>query len=508
MKLKVASIFTEYMVLQRNKPITIWGRSAKDDTIEVKLADKQKTTIAEDGQWSITFDPLEACDEISLSVHSSITGENISFNHIAVGDVFLAGGQSNMEFLMKYDIDFEETAKTENDALLRCYTAPQSAFIGAEEIDPYGNSGFWRRWILKEERQYFTAVATYMGMKLREKLNIPIGIISCNWGGSPACAWTAREDLENTAELKPILDWEEKFLKETDWPRYIPASEKRIIQTKEEIAFNDRFMMGEDMSEFIKNFDPSVLPKVDFAPFNLGPRCVVRPSGLYENMLCKIAPYGIKAFLWYQGEDDDARDFVDFYDVSMITLIKSWRKLWKEDLPFYQIELAPFRGIGPTAAKRYPVMRHQQAKAAASLNDVYDLCILDAGEEYNIHPRHKKIVGERLSRSVLKHSYGFDEYIGDSPRALSFDKQGDTITILFSHTGKGLECKGDLKKYLLVTHQGKELDYTAEIKNNRLILKGPFHDKTVRIEFCESNYCVDPLFNSDNDPVFAFTAEV
>ena len=192
----------------------------------------------------------------------------------------------------------------------------------------------------------------------------------------------------------------------------------------------------------------------------------------------------------------------------MITLIKSWRKLWKEDLPFYQIELAPFRGIGPTAAKRYPAMRHQQAKAAASLNDVYDLCILDAGEEYNIHPRHKKIVGERLSRSVLKHSYGFDEYIGDSPRALSFDKQGDTITILFSHTGKGLECKGDLKKYLLVTHQGKELDYTAEIKNNRLILKGPFHDKTVRIEFCESNYCIDPLFNSDNDPVFAFTAEV
>ena len=138
MKLKVASIFTEYMVLQRNKPITIWGRSAKDDTIEVKLADKQKTTIAEDGQWSITFDPLQACDEISLSVNSSITGENISFNHIAVGDVFLAGGQSNMEFLMKYDIDFEETAKTENDALLRCYTAPQSAFIGAEEIDPYG----------------------------------------------------------------------------------------------------------------------------------------------------------------------------------------------------------------------------------------------------------------------------------------------------------------------------------------------------------------------------------
>ena len=146
--------------------------------------------------------------------------------------------------------------------------------------------------------------------------------------------------------------------------------------------------------------------------------------------------------------------------------------------------------------------------ASKALPEVFEVCILDAGEEYNIHPRHKKIVGERLSRSVLKHSYGFDEYIGDSPRALSFDKQGDTITILFSHTGKGLECKGDLKKYLLVTHQGKELDYTAEIKNNRLILKGPFHDKTVRIEFCESNYCVDPLFNSDNDPVFAFTAEV
>lgn len=508
MKLQLASIFGEHMILQRHKPIHIFGRSAQNDQITVRLADMEKSVSCKDGEWEVTFDALEAAEKISLCVSSLLTDEKICFDDVAVGEVWLGGGQSNMEFLMRYDVELERTLKLDDDPLLRCYTAPQTAFIGSAEIDPFGLQGFWRRFTREEDRKNFSAVGAYMGMCLREKLHVPVGIISCNWGGSPACAWTAREDIENTPELRPILNWEENYMKEVDWPRYIPASEKRIIQSQEQLDFNERFMMGEDMSEFFKNFDPSLLPKVDFAPFNLGPRCVVRPAGLYENMLCKIAPYGIAGFMWYQGEDDDAREFQDFYDVSMATLIQSWRKLWKQDLPFYQIELAPFRGIGPTGAKKYDLMRHKQAKAASLLNDVYDICILDAGEEFNIHPRHKRIVGERLARSVLKHSYGDDSYIGESPRAVAVEKEGGEIIILFSNAGKGLEAKGDLKKYLLVKDNDVCLDYEYRLNNNRLILNGDFENKTLRTEYCEMNYCEAVLYNSDGEPAYGFTMEV
>ena len=262
------------------------------------------------------------------------------------------------------------------------------------------------------------------------------------------------------------------------------------------------------MSEFFKNFDPSKLPKMDFGPFMPGPRSTIRPGGLYENMLCKVAPYALRGFLWYQGEDDDARDWVDFYDSSMVTLINSWRKLWKEDLPFYQIELAPFRGVGMTAAKRYHIMRQKQAHAAELLKGVYDVCILDAGEEFNIHPRHKKMVGERLAHIVLKHSYGDDSLTADCPRFAYCKRGKEKIVLQFTDIAKGLFLTGDLKLYLTISSGEETLDYDYECEGDSLILKGNFEGKQLKIDFLQMNYCIDPLYNSEGSPAYGFTVEV
>ena len=497
------------MVLQREKPIRIWGTSARNDTVTVKLNGQCVSAEAEWGKWCAVLEPEPACSRTSLEISSKITSEKICFDDVAIGDVWLAGGQSNMEFIMKYDYDFQETKLLPDDDQLRCFTYPQAAYPGFLEINACPEAGFWRLWKDEEDRKFFSAVATYMGMLIRKSENVPVGIISCNWGGSPASAWTSMEDLKSTEELEPILSWHKKACETTDWARYIPASEAETPPpTKEQQDFNDRFMMGEDMSEFFKNFDPSKLPPVDFAPFTPGPRSTVRPAGLYENMLSKVAPYGLKGFVWYQGEDDDAREWAEFYDVSMITMIRSWRKLWNEQLPFYQIELAPFRGIGMTGAKKYQLMRHRQAKAADSLPEVYDVCILDAGEEYNIHPRHKKIVGERLGRIVLKHTYGDDALVADCPRFRNAQRVGDEICITFTDTAGGLEATGTLKDYLIVTADGASVPYDAQTEGDALVIRGEFGDRKIRIEYCETNYCVASLFNAEGNPVFGFTAEV
>lgn len=508
MKLQPASIFGEGMVLQRDKEIKIWGTSINNDTITVKLNDQCVSTIAQKGNWCVTLDPEKASIRTSLEIISSRSNERIVFNDVAIGEVWLAGGQSNMEFLMKYDIDFPETKEGKDDDLLRCFTYPQTNFKGFLEINDMPEAGFWRKWIKEEDRRYFSAVAAYMGMVLREKLDVPVGIISCNWGGTPVAAWTAMEDLEKEEKLKPILDWHNEACAKTDWPKYIRASEIRNPDpTPEQEAFSEKFMMGGFGKEFFENFDPSTMPVLDYAPYAPGPRSVVRPSGLYENMLCSVAPYAIKGFIWYQGEDDDARDWVDFYDVSMITMIKSWRKLWKEDLPFYQIELAPFEGAGATAAKRYNDLRHKQEKAAASLSDVYDVCILDAGERYNIHPRRKKMVGERLARIVMKHSYGNKSLTADCPRILKAERK-DAIEISFDNTADGLSIKGDLKDCLKLSFEGKELEYEASIDKDKLIIKTDMSREKIKVEYCEANYCVAVLYNSEANPVYGFTCEV
>ncbi len=508
MKLQPALIFGEGMVLQRDKEIKIWGTAINNDTVTVKLNDQCASTIAEKGYWSITLDPEKACNKTSLEISSQKSGEHIVFSDVAIGEVWLAGGQSNMEFIMKYDIDYPETRNNPDDGLLRCFTYPQTPFKGFLEINNLPDAGFWRRWIKEEERRYFSAVAGYMGMVLREKLDVPVGIISCNWGGTPVAAWTAMEDLLEHEELKPILNWHEQACSNIDYRKYIRASEvKTPDQTPEQEAFSEKFMMGEFGKEFFENFDPSTMPVLDYAPYAPGPRSVVRPAGLYENMLCNVAPYAIRGFIWYQGEDDDARDWVDFYDVSMITMINCWRKLWKQDLPFYQIELAPFSGAGATAAKRYNDLRHKQEKAAASLKEVYDVCILDAGEEYNIHPRHKKIVGQRLAGIVMKHSYGDDSLVADCPRITKAVRK-ENIEISFDNTADGLMLKGDLKECLKVSSQGKQLAYEAAVDKDKLIISTDMSKDKIEVQYCETNYCVAVLYNSEANPVFGFTCEV
>lgn len=508
MKLQLPLLFGEHMVLQRDKEIRIWGTSVEDDEISVSLNSQHLKTKAVKGYWSITFKPEKTNFKTTLKIKSLLTDEEIVFNDVAIGEVWLAGGQSNMEFIMKYDVDYPTTSKSECDNYLRCYTVPQVAYKGFMETENVSSSGYWRRWDKEIERRYFSAIATYMGMMLRDKLDVPVGIISCNWGGTPASAWCAKEDLLNTKELEPILLWHQKACENTNWPVYIKASEtKQPEPTREQLDFNDRFMMGEDMSEFFKNFDPSKLPPKDYDQYAPGPRACIRPAGLYENMLCKIAPYALRGFLWYQGEDDDARDWQDFYDVSMITLINSWRKLWKEELPFYQIELAPFEGIGATGAKKYNLMRHKQEEASNSLKDVYDVCILDAGERFNIHPRRKKMVGERLGHIVMKHTYGDNSLMADCPRIKDVVRK-DNIEISFTNSDGGLVLKDNYKDNFRVTYNDELISYEVFIENDKLIIKTDLSKEKIIIEYCESNYCEASLFNVEGNPVFGFTCEV
>ena len=192
----------------------------------------------------------------------------------------------------------------------------------------------------------------------------------------------------------------------------------------------------------------------------------------------------------------------------MKTMIKSWRALWGYEFPFYQVELAPFKGVGPTAAKKYPLIRHKQAKAVAETEDAYDICILDAGEELNIHPRHKKIVGERLGRVVMKHTYGDNSLVADCPRVIGISKEPEAIVISFANAAGGIEVREGLGEVLKINQGGLAKSYIAETDGDKLVLLLRYEaHKPVEIKYCEENFCNAALFNSEGNPVYGFEFE-
>lgn len=506
MKLQPAMIFGEHMLLKQNTIIPIWGRSANDDLISVTLNGATKTTVAINGEWFVEFEPMMATEKTTLIISSKKTDEVITINDVAIGEVVLAGGQSNMEFLMKYDFDFEEIKACKKDHNLRFFCYPQTSFPGFIEKEPLGDWGYWRTFEEDEDKGMFSAVGAYLGMKLREELNVPVGIISCNWGGTPATAWISLEDIKANFKLKPVLDWQKKANENTKWETYIETAYERMpIQTPEQKAFMDKFMMGEDMTEFFKAGPPKINTEI-YSQYLPGPLSCIKPASLYENMLCKIAPYPISFIMWWQGEDDDARDWQDFYDESMRTLIKCWRKLWNKKLPFFQVELATFRGIGVTAAKKYPLLRHKQYDAIANLEDAYNVCSLDIGEEYNIHPRHKKNVGLRLANMALKYVYQKD-INADCPRFKRATKNNNEIIIEFDYTFGKLIINDKLKDNLFVKDNDNIIDYSYRVDEDKLVLIVDSNNR-LTIEYCESNYCECAIYNLENNPAFGFTTEV
>ena len=220
MKLQPALIFGQNMILQRGIPIPVWGRSVRDDTVTVVLNGYTLHTQAKRGEWRVTFQPMEAVEDTSMTIASAATGERIEFGGVAIGEVWIAGGQSNMEFLLKYDEGADEMHNIPQDPMLRYFRYPQTSFLGQLERDAFPDDGFWRKWDSVENRGHFSAPAAYMGHRLRAVLGVPVGFVGCNWGGTPAAAWTAAEELDAVPALQAVLDWHSRACAELDWPKY------------------------------------------------------------------------------------------------------------------------------------------------------------------------------------------------------------------------------------------------------------------------------------------------
>ncbi|MBR6532077.1 MAG: hypothetical protein IKT61_06210 [Clostridia bacterium] len=499
--LKFADVFQDNMVLQRHKPIKLFGTADESCTAEVFINNK-KITEAEiqKGKFTITLPEQNESENAELKITAA--GESVVFNNVDIGEVWIAGGQSNMEFLMKYEENYLQERPVCNDDHLRFYNVPQFSFIGEEAEGLYKN-GDYNKWhsAAPDTLWCFSAPGYYHARKLREELGVPVAILGCNWGGTSATAWMDIETIRNDPGLSVYC---EDFKKnENTSPDYAEKEYKnrKVSDHKYTRWVNDMILLGYQDKPAVRLSCTIVNA---FRPKNigLGWQSYNRPAGLYEMMLKKIIGYTVKGVIWYQGESDEHH--FELYSKLFSTMICRWRSYWNDNLPFLFVQLAPF-----APGQKYHELRHQQEIVENTVDNTYMVTISDIGHRTDIHPKNKHDVGCRLALKALGKIYGKD-VVCDAPYACKAETDGNNITLYFENCTK-LKIKGSgLNDIRLFSEDGRVKINSCKVNGNTLTLKteNAKAKKTLRIEFAWTPYHEVNLYNEADLPAKPFKLNI
>lgn len=505
--LSVAKVFQNHMILQRSKPIRIWG-TAEPNTRVTAVLDAERVSVCADadGSWMLELPPQEAGVGSVLQIKSG--SEQIELTDIAIGEVWLAGGQSNMEFHMKFDRNYDAMLSAGKFRDIRFFDVPEIAYDGEEKDFDYSRFGLWRR-ATPEDLGYFSAVGWYFADRIGEELDVPVGIIGCNWGGTMASAWTDPAYLKNTEGDVWLREYEDNQPRDLNaYEAGFRANPNNNRTTMLEDPMNIKTMRDglsrEEQAAFAQQILAMAGVKDATELVNYGPKSEQNPGALYHHMLKTVAPYSLRGVIWYQGESDDRHPEV--YATVFSQMIRCWRDLWGEELPFLFVQLAPFEKWLIASGKTYPLLRRQQEQVSKTVPNTWMTTSGDAGMQWDIHPKEKKPIGQRLALLALGHVYGRD-LLCDAPELLRTEKRDGDLFLHFAHA-EGLYLDGDLFETLeLLGADGKRVAASgAVLDGDSLILRSC--GSAVTIRYARTPFFTAKLFNAAGIPAKPFETNV
>ncbi|WP_441871087.1 sialate O-acetylesterase [Pseudarthrobacter sp. TAF60_1] len=491
------------MVLQRRRPLLIWGTGQPGANVVATLGDltSGSTRTDRDGNWVLRLDGQEAARGLTLTLSDGM--ESLEIHDVAIGEVWVGGGQSNMEFNLEFDADREQVFSGPMNPDIRFFDVPKLSYAGQENEHDYKLYGKWRT-CTPEDLRYFSAVGYYFAEQLQNSLQVPVGIVGCNWGGTPACTWTDPEKLAEGPGSAWIEDYE-RGLRQFD-----PDQEAELFRVHKMSDRTDPFadavlyrvmrdgMSEEEERELIPVFIANQMPTMG----KLHPN---RPGGLFATMVSRISRYPVQGVIWYQGESDKTHP--DLYSAVLASMIDSWREAWETpDLPFLITQLAPFGGSPYGDANHVPVIREQQAKVAESVDQVWMASTSDVGAERDIHPKNKKPVGTRLALLAQRHVYG-QTVAADAP-ALDSAKRTDTGVEITFHSVEELTWGGNPLPLEIRSPQGENIPvHEVAVSSNRLLLTAPVPPGS-ELSFAWTSYYQVDLCNEAGIPALPFKAQL
>ncbi len=489
------SLFQDYMILQRDKPIHIWGSIENVEVLSISLGEIVIQTNVSDDHFHCLFPAQSAGRGLTLSFFAGMSTTPdallLTIQDVSIGDIFMAGGQSNMEYFLRYDANWQDTKRLPRNSDIHMFNVPQIAYEG--QVKHLPSSGFWfgegdAAWA------EFSAPGYAFARHLQEDLQVPIGIIGCNWGGTPACAWMDEAHLKDP-ELS-VFNREY----EAELARWDPEELKE--KSLAGIAFEDSYrhqiewramvygLTWEEQVEWMRQHEGE--PEIPMGPYHH-----YRPSGLYHTMLETIAPFSIKGFLWYQGESDSAHAVL--YRKTFSSLIDCFRKTWQdEDLPFLFVQLAPFARWLACTGDHYTEVRESQEYVAKHIPKAYMASIMDLGMHDDIHPKHKMEVGRRLALLARGYVYG-EDILCDAPAPAAVTRNEKEVRIRFAHAGDGLTDDGMGTSAFVCTQNASILTIRGhQIHGDEMVLLFDHLDADipVQIDFARQDFCEVHLWNS------------
>lgn len=472
--LSLPAIYSDNMVIQRDKPFVVQGCANAEEEVTVKLGkQKRKTTVADDGTWKVTFAPMQA-DGKSHTLTVRCNKEEITYSNIVVGEVWLCSGQSNMAFMVKESSHKEQSLANLKEKDIRLYDMKPCVMTNNIEWDSIDlvklNSHDYYQpasWQMQNEQNVldFSAVAYHFGAMLADSLGVPVGLIYNAVGGAPAEAFIDRKTLEFHPVLVDILyNWRNNDMIQ-EWCR--GRAGKNIAKSNNSLQ-----------------------------------RHPYEPCYLYETGIMPIAGYPIKGAIWYQGESNAHN--VELHEVIFPTLIESWRKTWDNpEMPFYFVQLSSIN------RPSWPHFRDSQRRMAAEIPYCDFAVSSDKGNPTDVHPKDKAPIGERLARLALNQTYGKRHIAQHGPAPISATVIDGKTIIEFDNAEELLTNDGEpLRELEIAGAIGSfypiDEEIAMKIEGNRIIIEKVVH----RIRYAWKPYSTGNLVNEAGLPASTFSISV
>lgn len=467
--LKLPMLYGENMVLQRDKTISFHGTANYNETVSVEFNHQNKQVKADfNGHWKVEFPPMKAGGPYALKF--STTTKSVAINSVYIGEVWLASGQSNMDFKMR---DAENAVTILKDSInpqvflfsMDGKTLSGEKFTNEElqnaNADAYFENSGWKS-TTSESLSNFSAVAYAFAHNLQNKLNIPIGIINNAIGGSPIQSWISRESMEQTHETVNLLNDTRLNPMVDTWVR-------------ERIELN----------------------MADHAKSKIRARHPYQPTFLFDAGILPIRDYPIKGVIWYQGESN--AEHVGLHSNLFKLLVNDWRRHFNNpEMPFYYVQLSsmerPNWGLFRDSQRRLLEIPHTGMAVS-----------YDVGNKTDVHPTKKWVLGKRLATIALSESYDFD--LAYSGPLLDFaNVNGHQLEVHFTH-GKGLSTttNSSVKDVFIAGADQKFVPAESKIVNDVLVIWSSEVENPRFVKYGYTSYSDGNLVNVSGLPASTFS---
>jgi len=481
-QLTLPAILTDHMVIQRDHPVHIWGMAVPGESLSVAFRGETRTIRANElGRWSVYLKPGAAGGPFQLVVHgtppaaSEATDQTITLNDVLVGDVWLASGQSNMEFPLRM------AATASADLPHAAIPNLRLLMVRKRAADYAQNNVETDGWTVSspETARDFSAVAWYFAREIEQREHVPVGVIDSTWGGTIGESWVRLTALSEDASLAPLF-----------------VSRGEMTDNEADALLQDKVRQRE-RDEARAAGKP--VPEFPWHP----PLQTWAPGLLYNGMIAPLTPMAIRGVIWYQGESNSALARCHLYDRIMRTLIEDWRRQWGiGDFPFLFVQISNFKS---TPLEDWATLREQQLKTLEAVRNTAMAVTIDIGNPDNVHPTDKLDVGLRLARAARALSYGETvEYSG--PLFRQNTPEGDSLRIWFDHA-EGLMAKGgQVTGFEVAGKDGEFRPATATIDGTTIVVKSPSVAEPLYVRYGWANSPQCNLFNGDGLPASPFTS--